>query len=508
MVSTFTVRAVVLIGLLTFIARVKAQGYLYEDTTSYCSGAGFQYLGCYQVSTSSQDPFGYTPGVPLDINGNGDPSISYIEYDNNDYTNATVNSHFCSRFCRHHGFHYTSLYNGGCSCGSTISSFTLASSEASCNNQCTGDRKEQCGTSNYARIFADLSYKKETDLGTISNVQTGYQKLGCFYGPGGGPNMPGPTLFQSTATTAATCFTTCATLRLPLARVVRYSSSSYKCYCGADFGFKQRAYDDTADSLCQVKCSDGTTGCTGQDCCGNGNNNVAPVYVNPDLLGCYVPRIPGVVPTAVDAIPATAYTCFPTPAFINGRNKQTVDYASPTLSRSASLVATATPAAGIVYSPYGCFNGHDSSGNALPSLVVGQSTVPAASLPTADANTCIKYCYSQGKNYVVLRSSDTASSSNPSTCICGTGLAAALGNHETMGSCNRPCSGNDNVLCGWEGTDGGLIYINQAEAAVFSQGPWYTQYTSTWALTPTYSCTPTTGTSRIYFPWQGFHPRS
>jgi hypothetical protein len=236
MVSTFTVRAAVLVGIWAFIVRVKAQGYFYEDTRPYCVDKTFQYLGCF-TAPGSQDPFGFVPGVPTDIAGSNDPSFSYVEYDNNDNYNATNNPYFCSRLCRHHGFKYTGMYNGGCTCASSLNDQvrTLGSriAETNCANQCAGDLNENCGTSTAIRVWADLSFTKETDLTTSGtntiqpSVILGYQKLGCFYGPGGGPNIPGPSYFRKTVSSADQCFSYCADLKLPIARVARDGATTY-----------------------------------------------------------------------------------------------------------------------------------------------------------------------------------------------------------------------------------------------------------------------------------------
>ncbi|ETS77848.1 hypothetical protein PFICI_09910 [Pestalotiopsis fici W106-1] len=483
MVSFSTARAAVLVGAWAFATHVNAQGYYFQNQGDSCAGVGFQYLGCYNAP-GGVDPFQYTPGVPTTRDGQGNPSLSYIQFDNNDFTNATTNGNYCSLFCRAHGYKYTGLYNQGCTCGSSLSdsikSLTPAADSA-CAIECSGDPTENCGTATGISIYVDTSFQREDSL-VPANLATGYQKLGCFYGSNGGPTIPGPNFYQTTVATPDLCFANCADLKLPYARVIRDDANTFRCFCGADFGWGVRAYDDSTDQLCQSKCSDGTSGCTGQDCCGVGNNNAAPVYANPELMGCLAPVIPGFYTAAGSTVPAGAYTCSPTPAFVSARSKYTVSYeTAPSLTKTVSFVATVTPAAGAAFVPYGCYAGG-------ASILEAPTLAAPASLPSGRVavDTCVEYCNAQGASWAALRAPTNAES----ICICGSDIASSgLGSIERFSTCNKRCSGDQSHFCGPNASDaGGLVYVNTA-VATYTNGPWYTGQYNTWTVTPTYGCT-------------------
>ncbi|KAF3001085.1 hypothetical protein E8E14_004106 [Neopestalotiopsis sp. 37M] len=468
MVLLTKAKAAVLVGAWAFATRVNAQGYYFQNQSDSCSGLGFQYLGCF-TAPNSVDPFQFTPGVPTTRGGSNDPSQSYILFDNNDHTNATTDPNYCSLFCRAHGYKYTGLYNQGCTCGSSLGdsrkNLTIAT-EASCDIPCSGDPTENCGRPQGLRIFVDTSFQKEETLkaAPVSDLVNGYQKLGCFYGPQGGPTIPGPDFFRPTYTTPGQCFAFCADLKLPYARVIRDNANTFRCFCGADFGYGVRAYDDSSDQLCQNKCSDG-------------------IYANPALMGCLAPRIPGFYPITASTVPAGSYSCLPTPAFVNTRSKYSVNYSgSPSLTKTVSFVATATASGGAAFVPYGCY-GVGSSILATP------TTAPSTAFPSGSVtvNSCVTYCNGRGYSWAALRSP----ANQDSICICGNDISSTIpnGQPENFSTCNKRCSGDSSQFCGNNNAgEGGLVYVNTA-VSTYTSGTWYIGQYNTWTLTPTYGCT-------------------
>jgi hypothetical protein len=221
--SSFRVRATAALALIwALVATVNAQGFYFEQEELSCtSQQSFQYLGCYSVSSQ---PFTFAPTNP---GASGvHPSDSWIEYDTGDRVNITTNSNFCARACRAHGFRYPVLYNGGCLCGSSLTnaaqSLTATVAESNCNNPCSGDQRDNCGTTSFARIFVDTSFRMESDIITnAAAVQTEYTNIGCFYSPSG----LGDGADVTNQNSADDCFARCTDMKLPLAFMYPISGS-------------------------------------------------------------------------------------------------------------------------------------------------------------------------------------------------------------------------------------------------------------------------------------------
>jgi hypothetical protein len=205
----------------------NAQGFYYQDPTLQCDATyNFQDLGC---AATNARPFTFVPD-----NWDGptqDNSRAYINYDTGDHINSTVTPYFCAEACRAHGYKYASLWDKSCSCGGSLSYTPIgatavvlspgtdAASVAQCtkgtdNNDyppCDGDRNENCGSNQGARIFVDPSFGDEA---TLVTGPLDYNVLGCF----NNPNFPVST--QGTAgpvSSTTQCLTICADLGFPLA---------------------------------------------------------------------------------------------------------------------------------------------------------------------------------------------------------------------------------------------------------------------------------------------------
>ncbi|KAK6084518.1 hypothetical protein SCUP234_03307 [Seiridium cupressi] len=472
-------------AILWWLTLANAQGFFYDDFTQACSSQqDFQYLGCFATTTQ---PWTYTP-----TNRGGDPSRSWVHWDQGDNVNITTTPYFCTDTCRAHGFKYAATWDRQCRCGMALQSSVkdLGSAQAddtlctAAGSFCPGDRRENCGTNQGARIWADPSFQAEPLLPDPAILATQYNVLGCFYHP----NLPSgdASVTTTTQSSTATCFTYCADLGYPLTFMVPLGSGSVKCSCGQDFGVESRSYLDVSDQYCSTACDTGLAGCTGLNCCGDDGAQVYPVYANPNLLGCHVPQIPGYADQAVATPAADSYTCIETPASILDRQPYTIAYgAAATISRSATFVATAQAQA-TPYVNYGCYSGLTLAG-ALGGLQAVPTNLLAGGVVTVQ--TCTEYCDANDYPYAGLTSTDVGTSA----CFCGTGPGAQLTNSniQAMEDCNYPCSGSLQENCG--SPNGPLVYV--ASNVVVIGGAWAASYTATYSSTPIYSCTETRTTT-------------
>ncbi|KAK9776481.1 hypothetical protein SCAR479_06804 [Seiridium cardinale] len=472
-------------AILWLLTLANAQGFFYDDFTQVCSSQqDFQYLGCF--ATTNQ-PWTYNP-----TNRGGDPSRSWVHWDQGDNVNITTTPYFCTDTCRAHGFKYAATWDRQCRCGMALQSSVkdLGSAQpddslcTDAGSFCPGDRRENCGTNQGARIWVDPSFQEESLLPDPSILAAQYNVLGCFYQP----NLPSgdASVTTTTQSSTATCFTYCADLGYPLTFMVPLGSGSVKCSCGQDFGVESRSYLDVSNQYCSTACDTGLAGgCTGLNCCGNDGAQVYPVYANPNLLGCHVPRIPGYADQAVATPAADSYTCIETPASILTRPPYTIAYdAAATISRSATFVATAQAEA-TPYVNYGCYSDLTLAG-ALGGIQAIATILLAGGVVTVQ--TCTEYCDANDYPYAGLTSTNVGTSA----CFCGTGPGAQLNssNVQAMEDCNYPCSGSPQENCG--SPNGPLLYV---ASDIVVGGAWAASYTATYSSTPIYSCTETRTTT-------------
>ncbi|KAM0809416.1 putative WSC domain-containing protein [Seiridium cardinale] len=472
-------------AILWLLTLANAQGFFYDDFTQVCSSQqDFQYLGCF--ATTNQ-PWTYNP-----TNRGGDPSRSWVHWDQGDNVNITTTPYFCTDTCRAHGFKYAATWDRQCRCGMALQSSVkdLGSAQpddslcTDAGSFCPGDRRENCGTNQGARIWVDPSFQEESLLPDPSILAAQYNVLGCFYQP----NLPSgdASVTTTTQSSTTTCFTYCADLGYPLTFMVPLGSGSVKCSCGQDFGVESRSYLDVSNQYCSTACDTGLAGgCTGLNCCGNDGAQVYPVYANPNLLGCHVPRIPGYADQAVATPAADSYTCIETPASILTRPPYTIAYdAAATISRSATFVATAQAEA-TPYVNYGCYSDLTLAG-ALGGIQAIATNLLAGGVVTVQ--TCTEYCDANDYPYAGLTSTNVGTSA----CFCGTGPGAQLNssNVQAMEDCNYPCSGSPQENCG--SPNGPLLYV---ASDIVVGGAWAASYTATYSSTPIYSCTETRTTT-------------
>ncbi|KAI1076989.1 hypothetical protein F5B20DRAFT_583729 [Whalleya microplaca] len=467
--------------LLALSATVNAQAFYYEDLSISCKADNtIQYAGCY-ASTSNPWPF-----APQAFKQDGDNSNAYIRFDKGDQVNNTVTPYLCSQFCRAEGFKYSGLWNQQCSCGSTLTykksdgstvNLVKQADDSTCKNTadpCPGDRRESCGTTSGAHVYVDPSFPT---TGDPSSLVSGYGLLGCFQGPNLPSGDSGITSPSSTFASAGACFAYCAALGSPYT-YMSGSGSSIQCFCGSGFGINSRNVQLAAtDTSCFNSCANPGTACTGQDCCGAGNGPF-PVYANPKLMGCFIPRIPGSYNNPPATLVSTGYAnCFATPASVVNRATAPLAVAAgATISRSATFVATASPSAiATPYVLYGCY-----SQNSITDLFASSSDggVAAASV---SVDSCVSACSKGGFAYAALTANN-----GPAKCTCSNSDPKAGATFQNVQDCNYPCPGSDSQNCG-----GGnpLVYAVSSKAA---NGPWIKAFSSTYVPTPTYGCSNST----------------
>lgn len=166
-------------------------------------------------------------------------------------------------------------------------------------------------------------------------------------------------------------------------------------------------------------------------CCGSGS--YYPVYINPELEGCYVPLIPGYGQLDANGV-VTAYVCADIPASLtSGPSSYTPD---PSLYISASasqLTSSAQPthpvsvvaSSGTKYYELGCYTGED----------VAAWTSAAGTDLEACASACIGSPY-----FAVL---------GDNGCSCGGDIGGA--SPGPFSQCNTVCNGDSTELCGGSG---------------------------------------------------------
>lgn len=215
--------------------------------------------------------------------------------------------------------------------------------------------------------------------------------------------------------------------------------------------------------------------------------------MNPALLGCYVPRIPGKADPAVVTPVWDSYTCFQTPdSILNRVVASAVDYQGPSVTRAATFVATATSTASQAdWILYACF-GQD---YVDWSLVAGYATAPDSTWTAANPLTpagCAAYCESAAGGPYDYAALAGVAATNGQRCYCAKGLGTVNTRGPTLiQDCNQPCAGNDQQMCG--GVNGPIVYARPALAGLGQ----YVLNATSYARTPVYSCTET----GMYFPF-------
>ena len=214
----------------------QAQGYFgsfaAEAAVAACAApsAAFQNLGCY-ASQSTNIQFTPNGAFAFAQAGSTDPSYTFpgffssVTYSSTTYANKvnnTVTPYTCAEVCRGHGYQFTYLIAGVCSCsmkGPTGTASTQPGTD--CATQCGGDSTQQCGGTNAATVLVDPTFKSYAQFQTavssgLAQLAAQSQFLGCFKTPGF-PDAGTTAAVNVAATSSAVCLQTCANLGFPLA---------------------------------------------------------------------------------------------------------------------------------------------------------------------------------------------------------------------------------------------------------------------------------------------------
>ncbi|KAL1904941.1 hypothetical protein Sste5344_009295 [Sporothrix stenoceras] len=317
---------------LPLVSTVAAQGYFGGDEYDVCGDDyQFRYIGCYdgELINDAGSTFVLNIGTYIP----SDPQLNYANpfpgYVPNTNYNSTVAPYSCAQACRGYGYGYSAMASNECYC-SPLPPASDATASNTCTEPCWGDASQTCGgartgadTVGAAQVYGDPSFASPVFVG--SNMAPGsldsyYQYLGCYYQPNFGPGAAqGNGVIKSCQASYTECYTHCSAYGYPLA-AVGYSPSGTQmaqcsleepvsCLCGTSFGEGSYRVDDTKapyESLCAVDCATGLAcDSTTQTCCGS--NDYYPVYINPELTGCYQPQIPGY--GVLSGSTLTDYTC-------------------------------------------------------------------------------------------------------------------------------------------------------------------------------------------------------
>jgi hypothetical protein len=171
-------------------------------------------------------------------------------------------------------------------------------------------------------------------------------------------------------------------------------------------------------------------------CCGTGD--FYPVYINPELEGCYVPAIPG-YGLLDDAGLPTAFVCADVPASLTSGPRSltpnTALYAAlPTLTPVAQPIHPVSVIANNVeFFEYGCFE------EQADDLFTAGLASPLASPDANTLESCAAACLPLGSSFFGV--------TGGSTCYCASQANSAAVAVD-FGNCNLRCGGDSRRLCG------------------------------------------------------------
>lgn len=326
-------RSLAIFGLAALCGLANAQAAYGGIQSDVCPALdNFAYLGCFAgdlTTTIKFAPQNYVPGSPL--------SSDYPGFDPGSNINNTVTPTTCAAACRGFGFRVTALFNGGCRCGNQIPALTGGA--GTCTFACHGDSSQICGGLASTAIFTDPTFADPAVLSTktAAQIAANYKYMGCFYQSDIFPTNDANA--HSTVATPQFCLAKCAALGYPLAKAAFAGAGSVTCDCGTTFAFNAYRVDESVTPTCSSSCTSNANSCdlTTGICCGQANTY--PVYVNPELTGCYTPQIPGYgEPNALHT--PTGFICATVPSSLYGGPKT---YATTSYPARPTLASVALP---------------------------------------------------------------------------------------------------------------------------------------------------------------------
>ncbi|KAK5656213.1 hypothetical protein OQA88_4974 [Cercophora sp. LCS_1] len=343
------------------LGSVDAQGYFgtVQDQDAVCPANSINYLGCFRLTQANIDAFYFIPATYSAT----DPSKNFPDFNAGTVFDNTITPIDCVRVCRGHGYKYSALVPSG-------------GSDSQCSGGITGNGANERFDS---KIFVDTTFidpsASANPLLTTTNLAAEYKPIGC-YRISNGFSTGDPQSSQNGVTDINTCFERCAGFGYPLVYASRAQNTgiTVNCVCGAEFTFAPSLpaelgppYRIPVESAeygnCNINCANTantpntcnptTPGPAGR-CCGTSNSYT--VYLNPELVGCHFPLIPGYKDGEGDR----TYECAAPPSGLLGGpkvfNKITPNAAQvitdpPALDRPPFIVR------GRNYTLYGCFAG-------------------------------------------------------------------------------------------------------------------------------------------------------
>ncbi|KAK1750284.1 WSC domain-containing protein 1 [Echria macrotheca] len=379
---------------------------------------GFAYVGCYSGLDNNVlfqfEPRAYYPGSDDQAFLGWNPGS---DYDN------TMTPLSCARACRGNGFKYSAVQDNRCHCGMQFPTVSaggpVAALFSGCDTACNGDSSQTCGGRTAAQVYVDLSFADDSVIQPVPNaaLASSYRYLGCY--------KTYQFAFQDSRVsgdgydTVDQCFQVCAGFGYPLvaAEPRQNADTTYtgrvNCKCGT--AFRDGDYRQVPESLqtpgqCSLDCTTALGTCNvsvsitangaNNRCCGTNGNY--PVYINPELQGCYTPPIPGFKATGFEKV----YGCYNIPRELTGQGKTSQLEVPPAGSRPLNPATGDKPAlirpptvnttVGNQFYLYGCYNG---PAQGLAGIVNGVltvlQTVIGDNVNTLEkcANACSAYTY-------------------------------------------------------------------------------------------------------------------
>ncbi|KAK4229906.1 WSC domain-containing protein, partial [Podospora fimiseda] len=396
-----------LLTVLSFLGAVDAQAYYgtVARERAFCGLDNFYYLGCFENFETTAgntwfafDATGYNPAHPGRNFPGWDPGSLY---------NNTVMPLDCNRVCRGFGYRFSSIRDNNCKCGMQLPSGYLPGDNALCNVPCGGDQSQTCGGGSAAQVYLDPSFAAINQVARPADPLTGnptlgssYRYLGCYYTQEGFPTQDSLSN-RLLAGGTQSCLNYCAGLGYPMSYAYQTNGTAVNCFCGTSLGFnsfRARAEFLPTPGDCNATCSTTTPGgCDvgAERCCGR--NNYAPIYINPELQGCYPPRIPGFKTQISDP----TYECYDVPQSLLGPPKTL-----STATVDPAMLATGTPALirpptvdasnGARYYLYACFGSPsfvDGGGGSVLNGVLNAATgVQYLDFQPATLENCANLC--------------------------------------------------------------------------------------------------------------------
>ncbi|KAL1835770.1 hypothetical protein VTJ49DRAFT_6091 [Mycothermus thermophilus] len=410
-----------------------------------CPADNFYHLGCFEDWGTFSSSFPFVPETPNPNPSN--PSSSFPGFFAGSQYGATVTPLDCAHVCRGHGYRLTALVNGQCYCGTVLPTTLtpVADPLVICNVPCNGNENLMCGGGDAASIYVDSSFADNAEVQDLppATVAGYYGYLGCYNSPDFPVSDPRVNLDVASVDD---CFDLCAQYGYPLVHA-EHVGGVVQCRCGTEFSagnFRLFDGDPNADTWCTVDCDNGDEeACDPTDpsqrCCGK--NNIFPIYANPQLMGCYLPVIPG-----FKTNPDDLFTCYDVPSTLLGPPTEIPQQDVSGLVLIGAEVSlerppTITTGGNTLYLA-GCLDGLLSGLFPVPGEVI--SELPG----TLDLQGCADVCATD-PSFVGFAVTDAGS-----TCECLLTGAIPIEVYfppEAMGRCSTPCDGDGSVSCGGDG---------------------------------------------------------